>query len=98
LLSFKDRERMMAAFENILEDGWSVRQVEQVDKGTKPGSKTVSNQRLKLSAEQKQLKADLADWFGTKVDLKRNQQGKGKIEIPFKSQDDLQRIIEKLGL
>jgi ParB family chromosome partitioning protein len=98
LLSFKERERMMAAFQNILEDGWSVRQVEQVDKGTKTVGKNNGRQRIALSAEQKQLKANLTEWFGTKVDLKRNQKGKGKIEIPFKSQDDLQRIIEKLGL
>jgi ParB family chromosome partitioning protein len=37
---------------------------------------------------------DLASKFSTRVKLKVNSQGKGSIEIPFLSQDDLGRILE----
>jgi len=98
LLAFNDDKSLLKAFKKILAEGLSVRQTEALakEKGTKaPGKKSPSGV---LSFEHQKIKSDLIDHFGTKVDLKRDIEGKGKIEIPFRSDDDLKRIIEKLEL
>ena len=43
--------------------------------------------------EYQSLKTDLASYFNSKVDFKRNNNGTGKIVIPFTSDEDLERII-----
>ena len=97
LLAFDSEEKMINAFRKILTEDWSVRQVEQIAKEDKETPKT-KTKLIPLSFEYQKIKSDLTDLFGTKVDLKRDQKGKGKIEITFQSQDDLQRIIDKLEL
>lgn len=97
LLAFDSEEKMIAAYRKILSEDWSVRQVEQEAKDNK-ATKKPKTKLIPLSFEYQKIKSDLTDLFGTKVDLKRDQKGKGKIEISFQSQDDLQRIIDKLEL
>ena len=41
--------------------------------------------------EQK-LKEDLSDMFGNQVIIKKDTAGKGKLEIPFNSDEDLNRL------
>ncbi len=99
LLSIENPLTRMAAFKKILESGLSVRQIEELAKEAK--SKSDGKKRSKphpLSFEHQKMKSDLMDWFGTKIDLKRDQHGKGKIEINFSSDDDLQRILDKLEI
>ncbi len=99
LLSIESTAARMAAFRKILESGLSVRQIEELAKEAK--SKAEAKKRPKphpLSFEHQKVKSDLMDWFGTKIDLKRDQHGKGKIEINFSSDDDLQRILDKLEI
>lgn len=97
LLAFDSEEKMIKTYRKILSEDWSVRQVEQTAKENKEAPKAKSK-LIPLSFEYQKIKSDLTDLFGTKVDLKRDQKGKGKIEISFQSQDDLQRIIDKLEL
>ena len=49
-----------------------------------------------LSFQVQKIQDDLASKFSTNVKLKLNSQGKGSIEIPFLSEDDLNRILEML--
>ncbi|MCA1751240.1 MAG: ParB/RepB/Spo0J family partition protein [Cryomorphaceae bacterium] len=96
LLSFTDGKELLRMFNRILEEGMSVRQVESGGRTEKTAEKPVKKKPLPLSFEQQKIKSDLIDWFGTKVDIKRDEKGTGKIEIAFQSDDDLRRIIEKL--
>lgn len=96
LLSFSDEKELLRMFNRILEEGLSVRQVESGGRTEKTAEKPVKKKPLPLSFEQQKIKSDLIDWFGTKVDIKRDEKGTGKIEIAFQSDDDLRRIIEKL--
>jgi len=96
LLSFTDGKELLRMFNRILEEGMSVRQVESGGRTEKTAEKPVKKKTLPLSFEQQKIKSDLIDWFGTKVDIKRDEKGTGKIEIAFQSDDDLRRIIEKL--
>ncbi|RYZ92563.1 MAG: chromosome partitioning protein ParB, partial [Sphingobacteriaceae bacterium] len=49
-----------------------------------------------LSYQVQKVQDELATKFSTQVKLKVNSQGKGTIEIPFLSEDDLNRILEML--
>ena len=50
----------------------------------------------RLPEEYAELRNRLSDVFSSKVQMTCNQQGKGKITIPFDSEEDLERIISML--
>ena len=83
--------------------GYSVRQVEEMVKQLNNGE-TLTSGRHKLSdktakrlpEEYAELRNRLSDVFSSKVQMTCNQQGKGKITIPFDSEEDLERIISML--
>ncbi len=82
-------------FEQILKYDFSVRKTEDIVRELKEGSSEQAKQKSKVkkSTEYDALKENLSNFFNTKVDLKVNDKGKGKIIIPFKSNDDLGKII-----
>jgi ParB family chromosome partitioning protein len=94
LLAFNSEEEILTAFDKIIADGMSVRQVEDFGKESK--QQKAKKKPAPLSFEHQKIKSDLMDRFGTKVDIKRDQKGKGKIEITFASDDQLRRIIDSL--
>jgi len=82
----------------IIKDGLSVRKVEEMVRHMqqqRPGSKP-AKQEHGLSFQVQKIQDDLASRFSTKVKLKVNSQGAGSIEIPFLSENDLDRILEML--
>lgn len=100
LIPIEDPEVQLALYEQILEEGLSVRNVEEIVRAGIP-SETLAQGRKKDSAERKKrmpeeynlLKDHLSNFFQTKVQLVCNEQGKGKITIPFTSEDELERLI-----
>jgi ParB family chromosome partitioning protein len=88
LLSFDNEKDMRRAFMKIQSEGWSVRQLEQATQDAKADNKKPKSTPAALSFEHQKIKSDLIDKFGTKVDLKRDQKGSGKIEIAFRSDDE----------
>jgi ParB family chromosome partitioning protein len=62
----------------------------------KPGIKKEGKQPEPISFQMQKIQDDLASKFSTRVKLKLSSQGKGSIEIPFLSEDDLGRILEML--
>ena len=56
----------------------------------KPATKAKS---ASFEIDESQKKA-FSNYFGNKVDVKVAGNGKGKITIPFQSEEDLKRIIE----
>src|SRR5690554_261403 len=98
LLAFETESQMIKAYHKILAEEMSVRQVEQLAKENKPKAAKPRPKNIPLSFKLQKIKSDLTDHFGTKVDLNRDQKGKGKIQISFQSEDELQRIIDKLEL
>ncbi|MCA1762119.1 MAG: ParB/RepB/Spo0J family partition protein, partial [Flavobacteriales bacterium] len=88
LLAFESEAKIQAIFEKILSENLSVRDVEGLGKSQKSSKRTETKSRNILSFEHQKIKSELIDLFGTKVDIKRNPKGQGKIEIPFASDDD----------
>ncbi|RZT20973.1 ParB family chromosome partitioning protein [Fictibacillus sp. BK138] len=96
LLGLKKKSKMQQVVQRITDDGLNVRQLEKliqdinmnVSRGTK--KKTVQT-----NVFFKEKESSLRDRFGTSVSIKKSKR-KGKIEIEFFSQDDLERILDLL--
>ncbi len=98
LINVEGTEKQLFLHQEILDKGLSVRRVEEMVRGLnslqlKPkGVKNAGG----APVEYQKLQKDLASRFDSKVKLKVGQNGKGAIEIPFVSDDDLNRILELL--
>jgi ParB family chromosome partitioning protein len=99
IITIEDKDLQLDIYQRIIQDGLSVRQVEELVKivsseGFTPLTKKTSTQPKAMSFSDQEIKKELAKYFNSKVDMKRNIQGKGKIIIPFSSEEDLSRIID----
>ena len=79
------------AFQQIVGRGLSVREAEGLKRAT-PGS---GRKRAASGRRHAQLEEDLSRHAGTKVHIRGG--SKGKIELHFHSEDELQRLLELLG-
>ena len=100
LLPIEDPEVQLALYEQILSTGLSVRNVEEIVRnGTdvrQPKEEKTSVSKPKSLAEYDMLKEHLSSFFQTKVKLVCNDKGKGRITIPFASEDELERLVALL--
>lgn len=95
ILALKDQPRRQAELLNlIVKNQWSVRQAEQYVTAHKQGVKTsdVVEKRLSVTTP---ATTKLSTYVGAPVTIRRTARG-GKLEIGFKSDEDLERIITKL--
>lgn len=99
LISVDDPKVQLALYEKVVADGLSVRHVEELVRGnaTKKEEKTTSKKpAAKLPEEYTLLQDHLSRFFHAKVQLNYNKQGKGKITIPFASDEELEKLISLL--
>ncbi len=97
LITVDDPARQLYIHQQILQQGLSVRKVEELVRGLqKAPQKKQPQQPVQLSHHVRRIQDDLASKFSTQVKLKMGAEGKGSIEIPFLSEDDLNRILEML--
>ena len=99
LLGIKDKEKQMVLANKIIEYNLNVRQLEEVIK-TNEENKNVStnNKHIKKQAKESYI-ADIEDSLmrslGTKVNLVHGSK-KGKIEIEYYGNEDLERLLDIL--
>jgi ParB family chromosome partitioning protein len=100
LLTLEDPAQQVALFHEIQQHGYSVRRVEERVKELLAGPSPTPDKPAKaaLSPRHQSLQSHLAGFFGSKVQLSCTPKGKGKISIPFQNEEELQRIMEKLGM
>jgi len=97
LISVSDAVKQLYIHQQIIQQELSVRKVEEMVRDMqKAPVKKEGKQPEPLSFQVQKIQDDLASKFSTNVKLKLNSQGKGSIEIPFLSEDDLNRILEML--
>lgn len=93
LLGLKNKEKLVPLLKKVLEDGLNVRQLEQIIQNL---NENVSRETIRKKQEPsifiKEKEEYLRDRFGTSVAIKKNKK-RGKIEIQFYSEDDLERIL-----
>lgn len=99
ILGLNDPAAQLHLYEAILKHNYSVRKVEEiVRKYVENGGfelKPKTNPVVKLR-EYDELKTRLSELFGAKVQLNCHPDGKGKISIPFASDEELTNIMELL--
>ncbi|MDR2920666.1 MAG: chromosome partitioning protein ParB, partial [Tannerella sp.] len=103
LIPVDDPEVQLALYEQILVQDLSVRNVEELVRNTTtdsdgniriPNAEMQKERRKLLPDEYKLLKDHLSMFFQTKVKLTYNDEsGKGKISIPFNSEEELEKIM-----
>ena len=96
LISVEEEAKQLFIHQEILDKGLSVRKVEELVRSINHVQVKPKTAPVAVSFEYQKLQKDLASKFATKVKLKVNDNGKGAIEIPFVSNDDLNRILELL--
>ena len=102
LINVSDEEPQLNIFRDALENGFSVREIEQIvkDFANVGYKKTASKTRNKSipSFEHQKISNDLKKITGKNIKLKVAKSGKGKLEISFKNNDELSEIIKYFGI
>ncbi len=97
LLSLKNKNKLAPLVKKIVDEGLNVRQVEKI---VQQLNENVPRETKKKEAPKdrvlKERESFLQNYFGTSVSIKK-QKKKGKIEIEFLSNEDLERILELLS-
>ncbi|CAM3024662.1 ParB/RepB/Spo0J family partition protein [Hathewaya histolytica] len=98
LLALKNKDIQYKIAQEIIDKGLSVRGVEYLVKELSKEKKEGKRLNDTNSPFMKDIENRLRDYFGTKVSLNNTGKDKGKIQIEYYSNQDLQRIMEILKL
>ena len=91
MINVENTEDQLVIYEKILRDKLSVRQTEDLVKNLKSG-KVAKPKTKQVPAFVKNSKQEISNFFGHKIDITVNDKGRGKISIPFHSEEDFNRI------
>lgn len=101
LITIDNHEVQLKLFRKIVDEGWSVRKIEEevrklslLPKAEEIAGKTKSAEKQELKA----LQYRLASIVGSKVSIKSDENRKGEIKISFGSKADLDRILDNLKI
>ena len=97
LLSIEDASLQLKLYEEIKLNGYSVRKVEERAKEIIQGEKEVEKPAKKKNTEYDSYSKELISLFKTRVKIVCDENGKGKISIPFKNEKEFERIKELLN-
>lgn len=96
LINVQAESMQLRLYQKIVDSGISVRKIEQLAKAT--GKTTEGTGRKtpprEASASVQHIEEKLRQTFGTKVNVKEREGGKGEIVIEFYSLDDLDRLLD----
>ncbi|HSX17213.1 MAG TPA: ParB/RepB/Spo0J family partition protein [Patescibacteria group bacterium] len=96
ILALKETpEKQAELLKNIIDHGWSVRQAEQFVVSIKEGYKETKATKERMSSETPETK-QLSKRIGAPVHIRRTAKG-GRLEITFKSDDELEKILAGLN-
>jgi ParB family chromosome partitioning protein len=92
ILALKDTpEKQVELLDNVLRHGWSVRQAEQFVVSIKQGFKETKATKERMDVETPATK-QLSHRIGAPVQIRRTAKG-GKLEISFKTDEELEAIL-----
>jgi ParB family chromosome partitioning protein len=96
MINIESTSDQLAVYEKILREKLSVRQTEELIKNLKSGSKTPVKKKQILPKFIKDNLTEISNYFGHNVSVVVNEKGKGKLTIPFHSEEDFNRIKKLL--
>jgi ParB-like partition proteins len=97
LLAIDNKELQYEMAQKVIDDKISVRELEKIIKSLSKEKKKVEANENELSPYLNDLREKLENHFGTKVNIDKKR-SKGKIEIEYYSNEDLERILEIINL
>lgn len=100
LINVGEVDKQLYVYREIINKALSVRKTEELVRAIQQGGnkkKSAKSNDKALSFQYQKIEDDLASKFSTRVRLNvKSAKGKGAIEIPFNSEEDLSRILELL--
>ncbi|MBL8059892.1 MAG: ParB/RepB/Spo0J family partition protein [Chthonomonas sp.] len=96
LLSCDNERRLRELFFRIIDQGLTVREAEKVARAVEKSAPTKAKSK-RLSPDWRALEDLLTEYFGSPVKIEKGGKG-GKLKVDFYSDDDLQRILDLLGV
>ena len=101
LINIDTIENQLEVFKKVVNEELSVRKVEELVRNLQNANKKPDPQQKlqfnKYEEEIRSVETRLSSQFGTKIQVKENNDGKGEIKIPFISVEELNRILELLN-
>ena len=97
LLGLKNKRQMIEIAKKVIHLSLNVRQLETLVKQLNDQVSRETDKPVKKDIFVQAKETQLREYFGTNVQIKKSK-NKGKIEIEFYSEDDLERILEILHL
>lgn len=91
MINVDNTEDQLAIYEKVLREKLSVRQTEDLVKNLKTGAIAKPKKKI-IPAFVRDSKKEISIFFGHKIDITVANNGKGKISIPFHSEEDFNRI------
>lgn len=95
IINIEDHDAQTDIYQKIVSQNLSVRETESLVKNYQESlkPKTAKPKAAAFSVDEADKKA-ITGYFGAKVDVKFAANGKGKITIPFHSEEDFNRIVK----
>ena len=95
LLAISDSQEQVNLANQVFDEKLSVRETEKlIKKLLEPAKRVEKKEEPALDAAYEQMEEKMKGIIGTKVTIHRKKKDKGKIEIEYYSQDELERIID----
>lgn len=94
LLALDDEEQQYQLANRIFDEKLSVRETEKLVKALKYPKKLVKKEKIEHTFVYENLEERMKGIIGTKVRVNPKANGKGKIEIEYYSEDELERIYD----
>tara|TARA_B100000131_G_scaffold60245_1_gene55850 strand:+ start:345 stop:1235 length:891 start_codon:yes stop_codon:yes gene_type:complete len=100
LVSMKNINNQLNIYQDIIKNGFSVREVEEITRtfNNSEYKRIIRNKKKKISlsfTEQKYLH-HISEKLGISADIKKNKNGSGKLIFNFKSEEKLINILKKI--
>ena len=99
LINVSDKQKQLNIYHDMVSNGFSVREVEQIVKmfAEIDYKRTSKDKKVKivnpLPFDKQRKMHELSNYLDREVQLKINKKGNGKLTIPFSSDEDFEKII-----
>ena len=97
LINIEDEASQIKLYEQIVENTLSVRKTEDLVRISKQGNSGKRIKVLPLSLVDRKIIAELSHRLDVDVKFQRNENDKGKIVIPFNSDEELEKILKTIN-
>ena len=99
IINVENPEVQIKLFNKVIQNDFSVRKIEELvrnlDEKEEPTGTDIPQEKIS-NEDYERLKQQISNFFMTNIQFSRSLKGKGKIVIPFQSDEELEKIISIL--